>query len=76
MEYFASQKNQNYKCKISGTSELNPGVGPAGVRKRRKATVKKTRNTTPRFKALDPNILLKVFFILTDKFKYKIIFIC
>ena len=27
---------------------------PAGVRKRRKATVKKRRNTAPGFKALDP----------------------
>ena len=37
-------------------------VGPAGVkpstgvRKRRKATVKKRRNTAPGFKALDPII--------------------
>ena len=29
-------------------------VGPAGVRKRRIATVKKRRNTVPGFKALDP----------------------
>ena len=33
-------------------------VGPAGVRKRRKATVKKQRNTAPGFKALDPIIVL------------------
>ncbi len=30
---------------------------PAGVRKNRKATVKKRRNPAPGFKALDPNIL-------------------
>ncbi len=29
-------------------------VGPAGVRKRRKANAKKRRNTAPGFKALDP----------------------
>ena len=31
---------------------------PAGVRKRRKASVKKRRNTAPGFKTLDPKILL------------------
>ena len=31
-------------------------VGPAGIRKRRKATVKKRRNTAPGFKALDPTV--------------------
>ncbi len=34
---------------------------PAGVRKRRKATVKKRRNTAPEFKALDPNFVFKAF---------------
>ena len=33
-------------------------VGPAGVRKRGKATVKKRRNTAPGFKALDPHFVL------------------
>ena len=37
-----------------GPAGLEP---PAGVRKRRKATVKKRRNTAPGFKALDPNNL-------------------
>ena len=32
----------------------------AGVRKRRKATVKKRRNTAPGFKALDPKFSLKI----------------
>ncbi len=33
-------------------------VGPEGVKKWRKATVKKRRNTAPGFKALDPYFLL------------------
>ncbi len=32
-------------------------IAPQGVRKWRKATVKKRRNTAPGFKALDPKIL-------------------
>jgi len=33
---------------------------PAGARKRRKASVKKRRNTAPRFKRLDPKILYEL----------------
>ena len=39
-------------CKV-GPAGLKP---PAGVRKRRKANVKKRRNTAPWFKALDPTL--------------------
>ena len=45
-------------------------VGPAGVRKRRKATVKKRRNTAPGFKALDP---IYLHFTETDTFKLRIL---
>ena len=36
---------------------------PAGVRKRRKATVKKQRNTAPGLKALDPIFVTMILFL-------------
>ena len=50
---------QGYKV---GSAGLEP---PAGVRKRRKATLKKRRNTAPGFKALDPKILQTNMHLLT-----------
>ena len=44
-----------------GPAGLEP---PAGARKRRKASAKKRRNTTPGFKALDPNFLKERIFHL------------
>ena len=42
---------------------------PTGVRKRRKATVKKRRNTAPGFKALDPILyILSCYLYIGGKF--------